>query len=199
MVLWDWKYAELMEYFDEVDTREMQQGDVVIWSDPNNEQNCHVAVFDNYDGECWFFSQNPNPCQVMLVKMNGIRAFRRKKETPPAPPEPTPVVTPNVPRNEYMNQIEVKEGVTELKIRTEPGLSSEVIGYANPGFYNYFQTAADVDGYGWYRISDNNWIAYSDEWENVYPKKEDEYLNFKILDKKDDLVLVDFGNLWIKK
>ena len=81
MVLWDWKYAELMEYFDEVDTREMQQGDVVIWSDPNNEQNCHVAIFDNYDGECWFFSQNPNPCQVMLVKMNGIRAFRRSKRT----------------------------------------------------------------------------------------------------------------------
>lgn len=83
MVLWDWKYAELMKYFDEVSTIDMQPGDVCIWADPNNEKNCHVAIFDHYnpdDNNCYYFSQNPNPCKVMVVNMNGHHCFRRKKE-----------------------------------------------------------------------------------------------------------------------
>lgn len=198
MVLWDWKYAELMKYFDEVDTHAMQQGDVCIWTGGDG----HVAIFDYYnpeDNNCYYFSQNPNPCRVIPVNMDGHHAFRRKQEIPPAPPEPTPVITPNVPRDEYKNQIEVLEGVTELKVRVAPGLDKEVIGYANPGFYNYNKTEADVDGYGWYRISDNNWIAYSDEWEKVYPAKEDEFIQLKVLSRKDDCVLVDLGQIWIKK
>lgn len=197
MLLWDWKYDELMEYFDEVDVHAMQEGDVCIWADPKNEQNCHVAVYDHYDGSnCWYFSQNPNPCRVMVVNMSGHHAFRRKKETPPAP-EPTPVITPNVERDEYKNQIEVK--VDKLRIRTAPNLNGEVIGYANPGFYNYLETTEN-DGYIWYRISDSNWIAYSDEWENVYPAKEkEEFIQFKVLDKKDEYVLIDLGQIWVKE
>lgn len=197
MIRWDWKYAQLMEYFDEVDVTKMAQGDVCIWSDSNNEQRCHVAVFDSWDGyNCWYFSQNPNPCRVMQV--NGLgnpRAFRRKKETPPTP-EPTPVITPNVERDEYKNQIEVK--VEKLRIRTEPSLNGKEIGYANPGFYNYFETK-EADGYTWYRISDSNWIAYNEEWENIYPAKEDKFVQFKVLDEKDGYYLVDLGKVWIKK
>ena len=200
MILWDWKFNELMQYFDEVPTTQMDQGDVCIWSDPNNEQRCHVAVFDSWDGySCWYFSQNPNPCRVMQV--NGLgnpRAFRRKKETPPAP-EPTPVITPNVERDEFKDQIEVKEGVTNLNIRTTPSLSAESIGKANPGFYNYFETA-EADGYLWYRISDSNWIAYSEEWEVVYPAKpKEEFIQYKVLDKKDGYVLIDLGKVWVQE
>lgn len=126
-----------------------------------------------------------------------MRAFRRKSETPPAP-EPTPVITPNVERDEYKDQIEVLEGITELRIRTAPSLNAEAIGHANPGFYNYLETA-EADGYTWYRISDSNWIAYSDEWEKVYPKKEDKFISFKILEEKDDCVLIDLGKVWVKK
>lgn len=201
MVLWDWKYAQMLEYFDEVSTIGMQQGDVCIWADPNNEQNCHIAIFDYYnegDNNCYYFSQNPNPCQVMPVNMNGHHAFRRKKETLPAP-EPTPVITPNVPRDEYRNQIEVLEGVDKLRVRTAPSLSAEAIGHANPGFYNYLETT-DADGYTWYRISDSNWIASNDEWTKVYPAKEkEEFVELKVLDKKDGYVLVDLGKVWIKK
>jgi len=200
MILWDWKYAQLMEYFDEVSVYEMNQGDVCIWYDPNNEQNCHIAILDNWDGyNCWYFSQNPNPCRVIQCNLNAtMRAFRRKKETPPAPPEPTPIITPNVPRDEYKDQIEVLEGITELRVRTSPGLNGEAIGHANPGFYNYFETA-EADGYVWYRISDSNWFASSDEWTKVYPAKKDEYKQLKILDKKDGYVLVDLGQVWIKE
>ena len=200
MVLWDWKYAQLMEYFDEVSTIGMQQGDVCIWADPNNEQNCHIAIFDYWnsqDNNCYYFSQNPNPCKVMAVNMNGHHAFRRKKETPPAPPEPTPVITPNVERDEYRNQIEVK--VDKLRVRISPSINGKVIGYANKGFYNYLETK-EADGYIWYRISDSNWIAYNEEWETVYPAKEkEEFVELKVLEKKDDYVLVDLGKAWIKK
>ena len=200
MVLWDWKYAQLMEYFDEVSTIGMQQGDVCIWADPNNEQNCHIAIFDYWnsqDNNCYYFSQNPNPCKVMAVNMNGHHAFRRKKETPPAPPEPTPVITPNVERDEYRNQIEVK--VDKLRVRISPSINGEVIGYANKGFYNYLETK-EADGYVWYRISDSNWIAYNEEWETLYPAKEkEEFVELKVLEKKDDYVLVDLGKVWIKK
>lgn len=199
MVLWDWKYAQMMEYFDEVSTIGMQQGDVCIWADPNNEQKCHIAIFDYYnadDKNCYYFSQNPNPCKVMAVNMNGHHAFRRKQAIPPAPPEPTPVITPNVERDEYKDQLEVK--VEKLRIRISPSLEGQIIGFANPGFYNYLETT-EADGYVWYRISDNNWIAYNEEWENIYPKKEKEYKQFEVLDKKDGYVLIDLGKVWINE
>lgn len=200
MVLWDWKYAQMMEYFDEVSTIGMQQGDVCIWADPKNEQNCHIAIFDYYnanDKNCYYFSQNPNPCQVMAVNMNGHHAFRRKKTVPPAP-EPTPVITPNVPRDEKRDQVEVLDGKDKLRIRTTPSLSGDVIGYANAGFYNILEIH-NGDGYTWYRISDSNWIAYSPEWAKIYPAKKDEYKQFKILEEKDKKVLIDIGKIWIDK
>ena len=208
MVLWDWKYNELMQYFDEVDTTAMQQGDVCIWANPNNEQNCHIAVYDYYNqGEnlCYYFSQNPNPCQVMTVNMIGHHAFRRKQVVPPPPPEPTPVITPNVEPDTSKDQIEVLPGIVELRVRTSP--NGEIIGCANPGYYNYFETQQDGD-YLWYRISDNNWIA-SDEgvWTIVHPKQQpttpptqppEDYIKLKVLDRKDDNVLVELKT-WIKE
>lgn len=198
MILWDWKYAQLLEYFDEVSVYAMQQGDVCIWT---GGEGGHIAIYDHYDpndNNCYYFSQNPNPCQIMPVNMDGHHAFRRKGAIPPAPPEPTPVITPNVPRDEYRDQIEVLEGIVELRVRTSPSLSGEAIGHANPGFYNYFETT-EADGYVWYRISDSNWIAYSDEWEKVYPAKVDEYKQFKVLDKKDGKVLIDVGQIWVEE
>ena len=80
-------------------------------------------------------------------------------------------VTPNVPRDENKNQIEVKQGITQLRVRSNPSLQGSILGLATTGFYNYYETA-EADGYTWYRIADGQWIAYSPDWENVYPKKE---------------------------
>ena len=95
-MLWGEKRELLDEYFDEVSIYEMCAGDVTIW-----ESN-HIAIFDNWDGnQNWYFSQNPNPCEVINCELSGLHAFRRKRETPPLP-----AVTPNVERDEYKNQIE---------------------------------------------------------------------------------------------
>lgn len=198
MVLWDWKYDELMQYFDEIDVHTMIAGDVCIWTGGDG----HIAVFDYWDeaGQCnYFFSQDPyinKPCGIRQCNLDGIHAFRRKGSIPPAP-EPTPVICPNVPRDEYKNQIEVK--VEKLRIRTTPSLNGDILGFAGIGFYNYQETK-EADGYLWYRIADNNWVAYNEEWENVYPAKpKKEYIEIEILDKKDGYVLVDLGKVWIKK
>ena len=193
MILWDWKYNELMEYFDEIKTTDMKQGDVSIWADPDNEQNCHVAIFDHYnyeDNNCYYFSQNPNPCRVMVVNMKGHHAFRRKQEIPAAP-EPTPVITPNVPKDEFKNQIEVI--VEKLRVRVTPRLDGEIIGYANIGLYNYLETTESY-GYTWYRISDNNWIASNEEWTIVHPAKTKES-TVQITGKTDNSLTITVDNI----
>ena len=67
------KISLLKKYFDEVSVYEMYTGDLCIWSSN------HIAIFDHWDGtKNWYFSQNPNKCQVMPINMSGLRAFRKK-------------------------------------------------------------------------------------------------------------------------
>lgn len=175
------KRNELDEYFYETDHNHMDPGDVCIW------EYGHIAIYDHYDDTgVWFFSQNPNPCEVMIIGMNGMHAFKLKSKTE---------ITPNVERDEYKNQIEVK--VNELRVRKTPGLNGEILGYANEGFYNFYETK-DVDGYTWYKIAEDNWIAYNEEWEVIYPKKEDVYVTFKVLNEKDGYKEIDLGKVYIK-
>lgn len=71
------KRYELDKYFDEVPTTEMCAGDVCVW------EYGHIALFDIWkDNACWYFSQNPNPCQVMKIQGNGMHAFRLKGSNP---------------------------------------------------------------------------------------------------------------------
>ena len=71
------KLNDLLQYFDEVPLNEMDTGDVIIW------EYGHIAVLDHYDGKsCWYFSQNPNPCQVMVINREGQHAFRLKTKNP---------------------------------------------------------------------------------------------------------------------
>ena len=71
-MLYEPKRSQLLEYFDEIPVNSMCPGDVVIW------EWGHIALFDRYDGANWYFSQNPNPCQVMNVRQDGQHAFRLK-------------------------------------------------------------------------------------------------------------------------
>lgn len=106
-------------------------------------------------------------------------------------------ITPNVERDEYKDQLEVL--VDDLRVRTTPGLNGEIIGKATKGFYNYYEFA-NVDSYHWYRIADNQWIAHRNDWVILYPAKpKEEYVQLKVLDKKDGYALVDLGQVYIKK
>lgn len=105
-------------------------------------------------------------------------------------------ITNPVDRDENKNQIEVK--VTNLRVRTDPSLSAGILGLAQEGFYDYYETS-EADGYVWYRIADGQWIAYNEEWENIYPKKEDEYVQFKVISNKDGYKEIDLGKVFIRQ
>lgn len=112
--------------------------------------------------------------------------------------EPLPPITPTVERDEFKNQVEVI--VDNLKVRTQPNTSSESLGYASKGFYNYYESV-DNEGYTWHRIADNQWIASNEgEWTILYPAKEEKKtIELECIEEKDGYVLVDLGKVWIKK
>lgn len=110
--------------------------------------------------------------------------------------EPLPPITPNVERDESKNQVEVI--VDNLNVRTKPTMSSESLGYASIGFYDYFESV-DNEGITWHKIADNQWIASNEGiWTKLFPKQEKK-IELEILDEKDGYVLVDLDKVWIKK
>ena len=180
------KLDVMLQYFDEVSKFDMQPGDVCIW------EYGHIAIFDYYDGTCYYFSQNyplNSNCHLQGIGETDVHAFRLKKQKPP--------VTPNVARDENKNQIKVK--VTDLNVRKDGTTSAEIIGVAKMGYYDYYETKEN-DGYTWYRIDMFQWVAYKEEWIDVLPAKpKDEYVQLKVLDKKDGYALVDLGKVWVKQ
>ena len=92
-------------------------------------------------------------------------------------------ITPNVPRDESKDQIEVK--ITDLRVRNGAGTDKGILGFASKGYYNYFEKA-DANGYTWYRIADGQWIASKEgEWTTDLPGKKPEpiVLKYKVGDK----------------
>lgn len=122
--------------------------------------------------------------------------------------EPKTVGTP-VERNENVYQIQVKEETTQLRARKEPSLKGSILGFTTVGIYNVLDVK-EADGYKWYNIEQDTWIAYSEDWEILLPKtkseidelkeqieklnaqievlnQKNEELNKEIVDKKDRL------------
>ncbi|MBR1653667.1 MAG: M23 family metallopeptidase [Clostridia bacterium] len=66
----------------------------------------------------------------------------------------TPIVNSTI-RNENKNQVEV---LTELNVRTTAGLNGGKVGFVSSGIYDYYEVQ-EADGYTWYKISENQWIA----------------------------------------
>lgn len=61
-----------------------------------------------------------------------------------------------VERNENVSQIETTD--EQLRIRTEPSLSGEIVGHVQLGYYNVLDQK-DNDGYTWYEIAKDRWCA----------------------------------------
>lgn len=118
--------------------------------------------FTRNKGENGNYGLNPNYYRYLGCLVNPALGEQRSYEN---------AITPNVDRDENKDQIEVKEGITDVRVRTNPSLLGDIIGYATPGVYDYFEKV-NADDYDWYRIADDQWMAYDAEWENLYPKKE---------------------------
>ncbi len=60
-------------------------------------------------------------------------------------------------KDESKNQIRITGKY--LNCRSLPSLNGEVLGYINLGYYNILETK-ESDGYVWYRVGTNRWVAY---------------------------------------
>ena len=115
----------------------------------------------------WFKTENRNKAW----NDKGWEDFEKYEYTPPISYLGSPVQ-----RNEVVSQYEIT--VSNLRVRKEP--NGEILGYINPGFYNILEEE-QRDDYLWIKISANMWVAYSEEFGNLYLKEEN------IEDNDDDL------------
>lgn len=84
-----------------------------------------------------------------------------------------------VERNENVNQIETTD--EQLRIRTAPSLSAEIVGHVQLGYYNVLQQS-EADGYTWYEIAKDRWCAnitvnYLPSDETDFVKQLEKFLN----------------------
>lgn len=116
---------------------------------------------------CFVYDKSLTPPEAFYVDKKCTNIINSNgynfKEVPVMDRVGTPVA-----RNTKVDQIEVK--AESLRARKEPGLNGEILGYINVGFYDIEDTEGAKDGYDWYKVQ-GMWIAYSKEWEVIYPKE----------------------------
>lgn len=101
-------------------------------------------------------------------------------------PLPKIEIVEPVERDENKNQVKALKG--NLRVRTEPNLNGEKLGYLEQDkLYDYFETS-ESDGYTWYKIAEQNYVACVEGYLEVLPRKE-ENIFIKLLN-----LLVDFLN-----
>lgn len=73
-----------------------------------------------------------------------------------------------VTKDTTKDQIMIKENVTDLRVRESP--NGKILGYINPGIYNIISKDTK-DGYDWYQMDTDNYIAYDPKWATIYLKE----------------------------
>ena len=100
------------------------------------------------------------------------------------------VVNP-VSRDENKNQIKVL--ATKLRCRKEPTLKGAIVGFVQTDKYYDYTEIKSNDGYTWYKIADNQWVASDGKYLEVLPKKEPVPVEeFKVGDVVVPTKLVDY-------
>lgn len=84
-----------------------------------------------------------------------------------------------VERNENVNQIQTTDD--QLRIRTAPSLSAEIVGHVQLGYYNVLNQT-EADGYTWYEIAKDRWCAnittnYLPAEQNDFVRQLEKFLN----------------------
>ena len=107
-----------------------------------------------------------------------------------------------VERNENVPQIQTTDD--QLRIRTAPSLSAEIVGHVQLGYYNVLDEK-DADGYVWYEIAKDRWCAnittnYLPAEEEDFIKKLEDFLNttrakIKALESENENMRNDMKNI----
>lgn len=75
-----------------------------------------------------------------------------------------------VARDEFKYQVQIKDGITNVRARKTP--NGDILGYMNVGIYDIKETA-DEGGYTWYRVENDLWFAFHEDWAIFYEAKEE--------------------------
>ncbi len=153
-----WKgYTSWNGYERILPTHDLKVGDWVLWDGysgayPNGGSG-HVAMWlsDNGNGTGQFFSQNPNPAQVMTLSYNGVLGYLRPRVAAPKPPAPVkPKPNQRVAGSAGVVQ-RLKPNVSSPQVRKIPGNSLETFtGWVEGESYNGNNIwYVDAKGYAW--------------------------------------------------
>lgn len=130
----------------------------------------YYGLLKNTNGSwCFTYDKSLLPNEAFYLDTNWTKVIYANGYAFQPVPKAEPVGT-IVERDENVDQIEVK--VPQLYCRTEPNKKGKILGYTKQGIHNYTDKT-NADGYDWYYIG-AGWIAYTSDWCNLYPKKEEE-------------------------
>lgn len=73
------------------------------------------------------------------------------------------------PRDENAYQVNIL--INNLRARVNFGLDKAILGFVKSGIYQIYEEQ-EKDGYKWLKIADNVWLAFSEEWAELYFKKD---------------------------
>lgn len=93
-----------------------------------------------------------------------------------------------VPRDTSVNQVYVSND--RLRIRRQPSLSGDILGYASIGYYNVLSTK-DNDGYTWYKLDNDKYIANVET--KYYPTKQQDIV--RVIEDFVDNLTSEVNNL----
>lgn len=143
-------------------------GDIVVydWSDLG-----HVAFMETDTMSSSYGNGNPQSFKFQdYRKFNGeILGFLHSDYYPILPVE----------RNTNATQIQTTDD--QLRIRTAPSLSAEIVGHVQLGYYNVL-SQTEADGYTWYEIAKDRWCAnitvnYLPAEQNDFVRQLEKFLN----------------------
>lgn len=179
----DFEKCGLSEYYEKLSgTAGLRDGDWCVWTTytSNVTNSSHIAMFrlDNGDGTGIFLTQDPgvtgtNPTTQRIISYYNITGYLRPKiyiEYKQDILKPAILLTPVVSINNEADQIRIN--VSDLRVRsvTSTANNDTIIGMAIlNGIYNCYDIKME-NGYTWYKIADNQWIAEVDNSLTYIPK-----------------------------
>lgn len=139
------------------------EGGMMVWSD-SVKHNGHVAIVDsvNADGTVTVANSAAGGKEYeteTLSNKNGRWGYGGAYSYLGCIHNPGvhEVFLPEVQdRDTTHNQVSIRKPT--LRVRVYPSLKDSVIGLAKVGFYN-FEATTERDGYTWYEIGENQWVA----------------------------------------
>ena len=159
-------------------------GAIMVWSSTGSNRYGHVSVVEaidaqgnvtasnsNYKGTWWYESHHTKASNYALYSSKSTYYFKGFILMP----DDIKKVGSPVQRDETKHQIEVTYAA--LRARKRPEINPAVVlGYANMGYYNVLQTRdmtyEPSNGYFWFEIEDDMWVAYVDGAVNDLPAVE---------------------------